>query len=352
MRSLQAYERALDTRRLCDPEMLGMLAVEGDTSKRYRSVLVDEYQDLGVLELRALLRSVADAPDSIFLAGDARQQVFPKRLSLAESGLPTPTRRRFQKNYRNTQEILDCAWEMLQSSAAGEEGSSLDEADRLKPELSKRRGEQPAVIRADGLEEEHAFVAACVKEHRKTSDAPVCICVCGIRDDEPEYLEGMAEVYRQLGIETRLLSGDAKPQPGVTFLASLETVKGFEFPMVLITQCGAREIPNPGQPAEEAWRDGRRLYVAMTRARDLLVISYHGEQSSFVGAFGEKANFTSIEDYLGFVPELTCSPICPRPIVESVLVLSARSVVHRGGARSPWSSAAPRPDASREHCFA
>jgi formylglycine-generating enzyme required for sulfatase activity len=53
-----------------------------------------------------------------------------------------------------------------------------------------------------------------------------------------------------------------------------------------------------------------------------------------------------------FVGFLTCSPICPRPIVESVLVLSARSVVHRGGARSLWSSAAPRPDASREHCFA
>ena len=49
---------------------------------------------------------------------------------------------------------------------------------------------------------------------------------------------------------------------------------------------------------------------------------------------------------------VTCSPICPRPNVESVPVLSSRSVVHRGGARSPPLSAAPRPDASRERCFA
>ncbi|MCL4821457.1 MAG: AAA family ATPase [Vicinamibacteria bacterium] len=301
--ALAAYERALDTRGLWDPEALGMLAAEGEIKATYRAVLVDEYQDLGVLELRALLRTAVAAPDAVFLAGDARQQVFPKRMNLAEAGLAAPIRRRFQKNYRNTQEILDCAWEMLQGSALGEEGGGLDEADRLKPELSARHGDRPAVVRAEGPDEERAFVAAYVKEHRRTSDAPVCICICGVRDDETEHIQNMVDAYRDLGLEARLLSGDAKPQPGVTSLASLETVKGFEFPLVLITQCGAQQIPNPGQPDEEAWRDARRLYVAMTRARDELVISHFGEPSAFIDACGEKANRTTVEDLLGYVPE-------------------------------------------------
>jgi hypothetical protein len=302
IRCLAAYERALESRRLWDPEALGMLASEGQTTATYRAVLVDEYQDLGVLELRALLHAVVDAPDAIFLAGDARQQVFPKRLNLSEAGISSPIRRRFQKNYRNTKEILDCAWEMLQASASGEEGIGLDEADRLKPELSARHGSLPVVVRVEGPDEERAFVAACVKEHRATSDAPVCICICGVRDDEAEYLQGTVEAYRQLGLETRLLSGDATPESGVTFLSSLETVKGFEFPLVLITQCGAQQIPSPGLPTEEAWRDARRLYVAMTRARDELVISYSGDKSSFVDNFGDKAMLTSVEDFLGYTP--------------------------------------------------
>lgn len=313
--ALAAYERALDTRGLWDPEALGMLAAEGEIKATYRAVLVDEYQDLGVLELRALLRAAVAAPDAVFLAGDARQQVFPKRMNLAEAGLAAPIRRRFQKNYRNTQEILDCAWEMLQGSALGEEGGGLEEADRLKPELSARHGDRPAIVRAEGPDEERAFVAAYVKEHRKTSDAPVCVCICGVRDDETEHIQNMVDAYRDLGLETRLLSGDAKPQPGVTSLASLETVKGFEFPLVLITQCGAQQIPNPGQPAEEAWRDARRLYVAMTRARDELVISHYGEPSSFIAACGEKANFTTVEDLLGYVPEPVLGPFTgPVPV--------------------------------------
>ncbi len=71
-------------------------------------------------------------------------------------------------------------------------------------------------------------------------------------------------------------------QQRAVFLSALETVKGFDFPLVILSygKC-ANRIPNPALPNEEHWRDARRLYVAMTRARDELVMTYTGEPSRF-----------------------------------------------------------------------
>jgi len=45
------------------------------------------------------------------------------------------------------------------------------------------------------------------------------------------------------------------------FVSALETVKGFEFSLVIISNCGAKVIPSPALPLEERWREARRLYV-------------------------------------------------------------------------------------------
>lgn len=62
-------------------------------------------------------------------------------------------------------------------------------------------------------------------------------------------------------------------------LSGLETVKGFEFSRVFIVGIGD-QFPDPLLPKEEAWRDVRRLYVALTRARDEVVLTYTGNISS------------------------------------------------------------------------
>jgi hypothetical protein len=77
---------------------------------------------------------------------------------------------------------------------------------------------------------------------------------------------------------TEPLLGSKKLLPNGVYLAGLETVKGFEFSRVFIIGVG-EEFPAPYLPGEEAWRDVRRLYVAMTRARDEVVLTYTGNKS-------------------------------------------------------------------------
>ena len=60
---------------------------------------------------------------------------------------------------------------------------------------------------------------------------------------------------------------------------------------MIIANCANGTIPYPCSPAEETFRDLSRLYVAMTRARQQLVISFCGEPSRFLS--GQLERFSS-----------------------------------------------------------
>lgn len=60
---------------------------------------------------------------------------------------------------------------------------------------------------------------------------------------------------------------------------------------MLILNCSENIIPHPALPAEESYRELSKLYVAMTRAKTELIISYAGKPSSFLGA--SLAKFTA-----------------------------------------------------------
>jgi superfamily I DNA/RNA helicase len=76
----------------------------------------------------------------------------------------------------------------------------------------------------------------------------------------------------------------------------MHRAKGLEFKAVLLLGCSASHIPSPKvlealtdpQDRENAEASERRLlYVAMTRARDELHLSWSGKPSSFLAALQE-----------------------------------------------------------------
>jgi superfamily I DNA/RNA helicase len=68
-------------------------------------------------------------------------------------------------------------------------------------------------------------------------------------------------------------------------------VKGFEFSTVIVVGCGDNCLPIPGRAKEEAWRDALRLYVAMTRARDGVVLLYSKKPSPFLEVMRNQLNW-------------------------------------------------------------
>ncbi len=68
------------------------------------------------------------------------------------------------------------------------------------------------------------------------------------------------------------------------FGAELDAVKGYEFDAVVICGLSAATFPPAGIPTVEWWRSASALYVAATRARDELILTFSGRPSPFLEA--------------------------------------------------------------------
>lgn len=301
--ALSFYESWLETGGFVDPAALSLkahrflpnLLTDQEHPFMYRVVMADEVQDLSTVELEILAGLPRVTPNSLFLTGDSMQQVHPREHSLQKAGIEFD-RREFRKNYRNPKEILEAGYELLTRFGQGEEIA-------LKPRYSKRHSSKPLVIAADDRASEMSYVSQIVAERLKEAPQPICVVVCGLRQDDDASIRSLAAEYREFGMSCELLTEDTCLEGGKVFLSSLETVKGFEFSLVVITNCNDESLPDPKLP--EPWRDARRLYVALTRARDEAVFTHAGTASRFLKGISEFLQVRSAEAELGSPPGAT-----------------------------------------------
>ena len=75
-------------------------------------------------------------------------------------------------------------------------------------------------------------------------------------------------------------------------LMTLHTAKGLEFPIVFITGCEKDYIPfrRDGEPAADPAEERRLFYVAMTRAKDRLVLTHAGSRRIYGRAFSREVS--------------------------------------------------------------
>ncbi|MEY4762695.1 MAG: hypothetical protein RLZZ200_2551 [Pseudomonadota bacterium] len=258
-------------------DALGMaVAVHRHSEKiepRYRSILVDESQDFGSVELDLLNRLAKPGTDNLFLAGDLAQRISLKSRNLTEIGISIPASRRVELslNYRNSREILEVASRMLLASVPEEHRRDSD-FSFVDPETSAFSGPTPRLLSAKSLEGELSAAVQYAEEIiRDTPSANVCIALAGYSEHEVQRFA------RSNGL--RSLHGIDSIENGAIFLSDLENTKGFEFSQMIIVNLVAGEFPSPRCPEGEEWREACRLYVAMTRPRTDLTLSYHGALS-------------------------------------------------------------------------
>ena len=167
----------------------------------------------------------------------------------------------------------------------------------LDPEYASRSSNEPLVLRAESLAEEIGFARTLVRDHLENNpEHRCCIAFAGfsIRD-----IEAFA---RTLGL--RALHGEKGPLDDPIVLSDLEQTKGYEFNLVVILNCAAGALPPTGAPPDEAFRYGCRLYVAMTRARDDLYLSYSGEPSKWLKSASNSLSFMRWSEVVAIDPSL------------------------------------------------
>ncbi len=256
--------------------------------KPYAHVIVDEAQDLHAAQWRMLRAAVPDGPNDMFIVGDAHQRIYDHRVTLSGLGINVRGRsRRLRINYRTTHEILRWALGLL----AGEAVDDLDAGtDSLAGYRSQMHGPEPSLVGYASRAEELSGLVAAAKEWIGSGIDPHNIGVFA-RTEETARLA--VKALEDASVPAKLVEpGESSASVPVVDVATMHRGKGLEYRCVAVVDAGKRTLPMPVSltPAStdplqhdlDVKRERCLLYVACTRARDVLRVSWAGAPSSFL----------------------------------------------------------------------
>lgn len=261
-------------------------------------VLVDEGQDLAPTHWQLLRALVEDKPDDLFIAEDSHQRIYGHRIVLGRYGIRIVGRsQRLRLNYRTTAQNLRYAVSMLTGTNFVDLEDQAEDATEYR---SARSGPSPRLLAVASASEELDTSAEVVRGWLAAEIAPETI---GMLVRSESAGERLIRGLEERGVDARFVSDRALPS-GKPVVMTMHRAKGMEFSRVLITGADAGSLPAsyalqglPGGEREEALRRERSLlYVAATRARDEVVITWAGERSPLLPLTLEQAADTQHGD--------------------------------------------------------
>ncbi|MEU7750428.1 UvrD-helicase domain-containing protein [Micromonospora sp. NPDC049171] len=254
----------------------------------YDHVVVDEAQDLHPAQWRVLRAAVAPGPDDLFITGDPHQRIYDSRVSLSALGISVAGRSsRLRINYRSTEEILTWATGVMAGSRIDDLAGEGE--DSLTGYRSLLHGTRPNAQGHNTQQTEVAALAKRVGEWLDQGVQPSEIAVCA------RFNLLLNTVYDELtaaGVPAVWVRDQPSPDSEGVRLATMHAMKGLEFRCVAVVGATARAVPFAKEvtPSEvdqlqhdsDLLRERCLLFVASTRAREALHVSWSGQPSPFL----------------------------------------------------------------------
>jgi len=170
-------------------------------------------------------------------------------------------------NYRNTRPILSTAYTLIRDLDISGIVVCEPGEEYVVPEKALRDGPMPEVKRFKSFDEERRHALEWIRTRLEKGVSPDDMLVLGLSRSDMAKLE---EWLQDAGIPAQLLGG--RVRAGVVRLSTVHSAKGLDAESVLVLR--AHELERRDES------EGRRLlYIAMTRARTELYISYSGESA-------------------------------------------------------------------------
>ena len=288
---INEFERALATRGFWTHETIRREAthlLEHSSEKPFRHIIIDEAQDLSPDQWRLLRAAVAEAPNDIFIAGDTHQRIYDNRVSLREVGINIAGRSsRLNINYRTTAEILAWSLGLLRGQAIDDMEGGLDSIAGCRSHV---HGQAPTLQSCSDADSEARAIAENVKKWIAGGVAPSEIGIA-VR------AKWLTAKIQQALKASRIRSVDlakATDQDDAVRVGTMHRMKGLEFRCIAVAGVSAKHVPEVRAvtPIEEdkhtheqdLERERCLLFVACTRAREQLLVTWHGEPSTFLTA--------------------------------------------------------------------
>lgn len=216
-------------------------------------IVIDECQDFGPAEIRALFLTLGEEA-TVTLVGDQAQKIVMGRHFgnwsdfLADIGFKNLKPLELSVSYRNTEEIMQLARVVRNDNST----STM---------LTKRHGPVPRLIKAESAELLPHLIGQWVDERIKESTHSLSAVICR----SPKDAQNLCDQLRKMGhASVRLGYRDQFTfAPGV-IVTNVNQVKGLEFRNVLIVE------PSEKHYRSNSEEDRNLLYVGITRAEVLL----------------------------------------------------------------------------------
>lgn len=285
--ALTEYASQLEHANAEDPEgwaarSLALLKTHGDGHGKYRCVLSDEVQDLSEIDVALLSHLMTPSgtrigaiENGLFLAGDGTQSIYKRGFVLKRIGIDVAGRSiNLKKNYRNTHEILTAAFGLVSAF----EFADVDDDNITKPsppEFAKRHGSRPLLLRCSSLSEEAEYIAGKVQSLLTMGQVAGQVCIIGPNN---RTRDEVSSALKMRSIATVDLRSNVDYESDSVKISTIESAKGHEFGAVFIMGLVEGVLPGPDIAPDEMSREAARLYVAMTRARDTLTLTYSAAQ--------------------------------------------------------------------------
>ena len=248
-------------------------------------VILDESQDVSVAQLRFLASLAADRPNGLFFAGDLGQRIFQVPFSWASLGVDVRGRSQTLRiNYRTSHQIRRQADRLLHPEVSDVDGNTESRIGTV----SAFNGPEPEILLCDEEHDECRRVASCIDGWLRSGFAPSEIAIF-VRSEA--QIQRALAVLKLTGAEGMILDGSEPSDAEGVAVSTMHRAKGLEFRAVAVMCCDDEVVPLQERIAAVADKSGLEevysterhlLYVACTRARDVLVISAVQPESEFL----------------------------------------------------------------------
>lgn len=260
-----------------------VLRERGDAQRVAHHVLIDEAQDLHAGHWLFLRELVRKGPDDMFIAEDSHQRIYGQKVPLSRFGIGIVGRsRRLTLNYRTTQQNLAYAVGLLKGAPVTDiEG----EQETVTGYTSSRVGPLPLEQAAPSSVAELDNLAATLTSWKNDGvDLGTVGILVRYNSQAAKVISGLAE----RGVSARDV--DAATPADAPMVMTMHRSKGMEFTRVVLYGLSADSLPAsykmlaPAEQQDALLRERSLLYVAATRARDGLVVSWSGKPLELLGA--------------------------------------------------------------------
>ena len=291
------YDELLAQKNVSDfaDQRIHALRIASGRPPRYRAAIIDEAQDLSLTSLQLVRRLVngdgKDRPDGLLLVGDGAQRIYASCFTMKQAGIEVRGRSTIlENNYRNTAEVLEAAM-----AVAGD--IDIDDLGEVRQRRSSTSsalpsGETPRLVEVADVSASSSYLSSRILE--LTSSGRYSMADIGILCPRNQIVSGITFALSENKIPAGALRYLDVNDNSEVRVGTFHRAKGLEFKVVIVVGIENYPIPQRTNESISEFEDRTdlqlsALFVAMTRAREVLDLVSIGSPSEPVAAAVNKA---------------------------------------------------------------